>query len=63
MTRPTRNTDNDWFFDQFDRNFEKVASKGAKGFLGLGCLAILLNLAFWGSLIVLAAWAIGKWVV
>jgi hypothetical protein len=36
------------------------------GFFGGGCLGLLillaLNLAFWGSIIWFAAWAIGKYI-
>lgn len=51
--------ENDWFFETFDRTL----NSGAKGFLKLGLIAILANILIWGTLIVLAAWAIGTFIV
>lgn len=57
--RASQHHDNDWFFDKF----EQTVNTGAKGFFKLGLIALIVNLLFWGTLIVLGAWALGHFVL
>lgn len=62
--RATQHGKSDW--DTFDSFFDKVESnvnfKPKRTFAKFAGIALLVNLLFWGTLIVLAAWALGHFV-
>ena len=50
------------FDKQFDR-MDNMMDHPVRSFVGLGLLAIVLNLLFWGGLIVTAVWAVSHFLL